>query len=80
MTECWFREGSSVLHTSSACRVSIVICFGSSPLTDSFFVPQWVLDSLGPNAERKDAKAKSGGILKRLGYKDLKLNEYEGAL
>jgi len=42
-------------------------------------VLQWVLDSMGPTGDRKDAKAKSAGILKRLGHTDLKLNEYEGA-
>ena len=33
---------------------------------------------MGPTGERKDARAKSAGVLKRLGHKDLKLNEYEG--
>ena len=37
------------------------------------------MDSTGPSSERKAAKAKSGEVLKRLGHKDLKLNEYEGA-
>jgi len=36
------------------------------------------MDSTGPSSERKNAKSKSGEILKRLGHKDLKLNEYEG--
>ena len=39
-----------------------------------------MLDSQGPSGERKGAKAKSGEILKRLGHKNLKLTEYEGAI
>jgi len=44
-----------------------------------YYSLRWVLDSMGPTGDRKDAKAKSAGILKRLGHTDLKLNEYEGA-
>ena len=62
-------------------RVIVSGCDARATLADTNIAQlEWVLDSQGPSAERKGAKAKSGEILKRLGHKNLKLTEYEGAL
>ena len=68
-------QGSLVLHYPGASVVQQGIhCID----TRCACVSQWILDSTGPSSERKAAKEKSGEVLKRLGHKDLKLNEYEG--
>ena len=39
---------------------------------------QWTMDSLSPSP-KKEVQAKKSEALKRLGHKDLKLDEYESA-
>ncbi|KAL5519773.1 hypothetical protein ACEPAG_1433 [Sanghuangporus baumii] len=45
----------------------------------AYYTVKWLMESIGPGGERKTAKAKNDN-LKRLGHKDLKLNEYEEAI
>ncbi|PAV16962.1 AAA-domain-containing [Pyrrhoderma noxium] len=66
-------SGSNFMTKKVAIEVAMLILSQAA----AFYTLKWFMDSMGPNAERKSAKSKSGDVLKRLGHKDLKLNEYE---
>ncbi|KAI5116884.1 hypothetical protein M0805_000400 [Coniferiporia weirii] len=69
-------SGSNVFTKKVAVEVAMLI----AGQVAAYYTLRWLLDSMGPGGERKSARAKSGEILKRLGHKDLKLNEYEEAI
>ncbi|KAH8114809.1 AAA-domain-containing protein [Phellopilus nigrolimitatus] len=69
-------SGSNMLTKKVVLEVAMLL----ASQVAAYYTLRWVLDSMGPTAERKSAKAKSGDILKRLGHKNLQLNEYEEAI
>ncbi|THH09838.1 hypothetical protein EW145_g1742 [Phellinidium pouzarii] len=66
-------SGSNVLTKKIAIEVAMMV----AGQVAAYYTLRWILDSMGPRGDRKSTKAKSGEILKRLGHRDLKLDEYE---
>ncbi|KAL5482374.1 MSP1 [Sanghuangporus weigelae] len=68
-------SSSNVLTKKVAFEIAMLL----ASQVAAYYTVKWLMESIGPGGERKTAKAKNDN-LKRLGHKDLKLNEYEEAI